>query len=235
MSPLAQTRQQPLRPQHPHASLPAARSSQLVAVAAAAQQVCRHVLAERAEITGADGVDGALQLLARRSRVGSEPGDADDAAPQLRNERTGGEQKETHPPRRREEKRRLPDIRSGESDAGTTVDACVEPRAGANDRRGVVKRLCDAVALRCGERGSDDVSEASRGVEGETGLERVEKGENRSAHRLHRTLQKRLLLTRGEEEDTNTQVEVGEEEDVHVLGKRTDGNVPRARGTRRRH
>ena len=92
--PLAQTRQQPLRPQHPHASSPAARGPQLVAVAAAAQQVRRHVLAERAEVTGADGVDGALQLLARRSRVGGEPRDADDAAPQRRNEGTGEEEDE---------------------------------------------------------------------------------------------------------------------------------------------
>ena len=92
--PLAQTRQQPLRPQHPHASSPAARGPQLVAVVAAAQQVRRHVLAERAEVTGANGVDGALQLLARRSRVGGEPRDADDAAPQRRNEGTGEEEDE---------------------------------------------------------------------------------------------------------------------------------------------
>ena len=54
-------------------------------------------------------------------------------------------------PRRGEEERRLPEIRRRESDAAATVDARVEPRAGANGRRGVLQRPRDAVALRGGE------------------------------------------------------------------------------------
>lgn len=78
------------------------------------------------------------------------------------------------------------------------------------------------------------MGKASRDVEGETGLQRIEEGKNRPAHRLHRTLKKGLLLTRGYEEDEHKQVEVGEEKDVHVLGRRTKGKLLRARVTRQR-
>lgn len=76
--------------------------------------------------------------------------------------------------------------------------------------------------------------EAVGGVEGQTGLQRVEEGKNRPAHRLHRALQKVLFLPRSEEQSGNEQVEVGEEEDVDVLGERSGGSVLRERATRRR-